>query len=194
MSSVHSALRKIGNSTGIVIPRAILGALDVAAGTPLDLTVEDGRLVGTPVRRAVREGWAEDAARIGAIPLSEEERDWMAFGNEGDDELTLVKRGEVWLCKLDPTVGSEIRKTRPCVIVSPDDLNRRLQTVIVAPLTSAGRATRYRVELTFEGTPGLVLPDQMRAFDRARLVKRLGMLDDPTLRALLATLREMFKA
>lgn len=103
-----------------------------------------------------------------------------------------MKRGEVWLCTLDPTVGSEIRKTRPCLIVSPDDLNHRLQTIIVAPLTSGGRPARFRVETTFRGAAGLVLPDQVRAVDRRRAVKRLGTVDGATLRTVLDILGEMF--
>lgn len=105
-----------------------------------------------------------------------------------------MKRGEVWLCRLDPTVGSEIRKTRPCVIISPDDLNQRLQTVIVAPLTSGGRPARFRVQTNFEGVMGLVVPDQMRALDRQRLIKRLGELQQQTLAAVLTVAATMFSA
>jgi mRNA interferase MazF len=96
------------------------------------------------------------------------------------------------LCTLDPTVSSEIRKTRPCAIVSPDDLNRRLQTVLVAPLTTGGKPARFRVATRFAGTTGLVLPDQTRALDRQRLVKRLGELDQATLDAVLNVLAAMF--
>lgn len=84
---MQTALRKMGNSTGLIVPKALLTELGAAAGTPMDIRVEDGRVVATPLRRP-REGWAEAAAKIGAEPLTEEERDWMAFGNEGDDELT----------------------------------------------------------------------------------------------------------
>lgn len=103
-----------------------------------------------------------------------------------------MKRGEVWLCTLDPTVGAEIQKTRPGLIVSPDDLNQRLQTVLVAPLTSGNRLTRFRVPVTFQRTPGLILPDQMRALDRTRLIRRLGRVDDATVGAVLTVLRQMF--
>lgn len=103
-----------------------------------------------------------------------------------------MKRGEVWLCTLDPTVGSEIRKTRPCLIVSPDDLNRRLQTIIVTPLTSGGRPARFRVETTFQAVAGLILPDQVRAVDRRRAVKRLGTVDETTLCEVLRVLGAMF--
>ena len=105
-----------------------------------------------------------------------------------------MKRGDVWLCTLDPTMGSEIRKTRPCLIVSPDPLNGRLHTVIVAPLTSGGRPSRFRVAVTFQNVPGLILPDQLRTLDKARLVKRLGRVDAEVLDGTLAVLAEMFKA
>ena len=103
-----------------------------------------------------------------------------------------MKRGEVWLCSLDPTVGAEIQKTRPCLIVSPDDLNQRLQTVLVAPLTSGNRLTRFRVPVTFQRTKGLILPDQTRALDRTRLIRRLGRVEEATLGATLAVLQQMF--
>lgn len=104
-----------------------------------------------------------------------------------------MKRGEVWLCELDPTVGREIQKTRPCVVVSPDQLNARLPTVIVAPLTSGSHSTRYRVDTDFRGVPGRVVPDQIRAIDRRRAIKLLGELDGAALQQVLSILREMFQ-
>ncbi len=83
---MQSALRKIGNSTGLVLPRPILGAMGVTGGTMLDLKVEDGRLIATPVVRPVRQGWAEDAERVAACS-TEAESDWLSFGNDGDDTL-----------------------------------------------------------------------------------------------------------
>lgn len=77
----------MGTSVGMIVPAPLLRELGATAGTPMDVRVEDGRVIATPFRH-VREGWEEDAERIGAEPLTEEERDWMAFGNEGDDELT----------------------------------------------------------------------------------------------------------
>jgi mRNA interferase MazF len=105
-----------------------------------------------------------------------------------------VKRGEVWLCTLDPTVWREIQKTRPCLIVSPDELNQRAPTMIVVPLTSGSHLTRFRVPICFKGKDGLLLPDQLRTIDRRRLVKRLGMVDATTLSAVLAVLTTMFAA
>ena len=83
---MQTALRKMGNSTGMIVPRALLAEMGVSVGTAIELNVEDGKLVGSPVRR-VREGWEADAARVASEPLTEDERDWLAFGNEGDDEL-----------------------------------------------------------------------------------------------------------
>lgn len=103
-----------------------------------------------------------------------------------------MKTGEIWLAQLDPTVGSEIRKTRPCVVISPDDMNQHLRTVIVAPMTTGSRPAGFRVTLTFQGKQGLVVLDQIRTLDRARLVKRLGALRPPTLALTLQTLQAMF--
>ncbi|MFM8408904.1 MAG: type II toxin-antitoxin system PemK/MazF family toxin [Alphaproteobacteria bacterium] len=101
-------------------------------------------------------------------------------------------RGEVFLVELGPTRGREIRKTRPCVVVSPDELNAGLGTVIVAPLTSAGRPLPFRVACRFAGRGGLVVVDQLRTVDRHRLLRRLGRLSPPTLSRVLEVLREMF--
>lgn len=105
-----------------------------------------------------------------------------------------MKAGEIWLAQLDPLVGSEIQKTRPCVVVSPDDINAHLRTVIVAPMTTGSRAAGFRVPLTFQGKQGLILLDQIRTLDRVRLVKRLGALRPPTLALTLHTLQAMFTA
>lgn len=83
---MQTALRKMGNSTGMIVPRALLAEMGVSVGTAIDLKVEDGKLVGSPIR-GVRDGWEADAARIGGEPPVEEERDWLSFGNEGDDDL-----------------------------------------------------------------------------------------------------------
>ncbi len=104
-----------------------------------------------------------------------------------------MKRGEIWLAALDPTVGSEIQKTRPCLIVSPSEMHDHLRTAIVAPMTTGSRAAGFRVALTFKGKRGLVLLDQIRAIDKQRLVKRLGRASDSTLATTLATLREVFQ-
>jgi mRNA interferase MazF len=101
-------------------------------------------------------------------------------------------RGEIWLVALDPTVGSEIQKTRPCVIVSPPEINDHLRVMLVAPLTSGSRPAPFRVPTTVNGQPGLMLLEQIRAVDANRLVKRIGELDRLTLGSALAVLRALF--
>ena len=103
-----------------------------------------------------------------------------------------IKRFEVYLVALDPTLGSEIQKTRPCLIISPDEMNRHIRTVIVAPLTSKGRDYPTRVNCTFEGKGGQVVLDQIRTVDKIRLVKRLGKMEDQTQAAVLRGLEELF--
>lgn len=105
----------------------------------------------------------------------------------------MVSRGEVWLVNLDPTVGSEIRKSRPCVVISPPELNEHLKTVIVAPMTSQGFQAPFRISLTFQGTTGLVLLDQLRTIDKSRLIKKLGRLQPKTLTTTLQKLKELFE-
>jgi mRNA interferase MazF len=104
----------------------------------------------------------------------------------------VVKRFDVYLVNLDPTVGSEIRKTRPCLIVSPDEMNRHIATVIVAPMTTRGRDYPTRVGCRFQGKDGQVVLDQLRTTDKARLVRRLGRINKSTQEAVLATLAELF--
>jgi mRNA interferase MazF len=103
-----------------------------------------------------------------------------------------VSRGDVFLVSLDPARGGKIQKTRPCVIVSPDELNTYLRTIIVAPLTTGGHHYPFRVPCRFEGRAGYVVIDQIRTVDRKRLVRRLGMLSSSTLSRVLAILQEMF--
>ncbi len=105
---------------------------------------------------------------------------------------TAAARGDVYLVQLDPTRGSEIRKTRPCLIVSPDELNDHLRTVIVAPMTSGGHAYPWRVRCRFQGRAGFVATDQLRTVDIERLARRLGRLASTSLTAVLSVLEEMF--
>ena len=105
----------------------------------------------------------------------------------------MVKRGDIWLVNLDPTVGSEIQKTRPCVVISPAELHDHLRTVIVAPMTSQGFAAPFRVPVTHAGTKGLIVLDQMRTVDKIRLAKKLGAVSARTLSATLAALQEIFE-
>ncbi len=103
-----------------------------------------------------------------------------------------MKTGDIWLAQLDPTVGSEIQKTRPCVVISPNDMNAHLHTVVVAPMTTRSRPARFRIALTFQGKQGLIVLDQIRTLDRARLVKRMGAVRVATLAVTLQTLQAMF--
>lgn len=103
-----------------------------------------------------------------------------------------MKRFEVCLVALDPTLGREIQKTRPCVIVSPDEMNRHLGTVIIAPMTTKGRSYPTRISCRFQGKSGQIVLDQLRTVDKVRLVKQLGRISPSVQRTLLAALAEMF--
>ena len=102
-------------------------------------------------------------------------------------------RGEVYLVELDPTRGSEIRKTRPCLVVSPDELNHNLRTAIVAPMTTAGHPSPFRVACRLGGKQGRVVLAQLRTVDRERLRKRLGAITPATLTSVVAVLGEMLE-
>ena len=102
------------------------------------------------------------------------------------------RRDEVWLASLDPTQGHEMRKTRPCLVISPDEMNRSLATVIVAPMTTVDRNYPTRVSSTFQGRRGQIALDQMRAMDRPRLVAKLGAISAKTAEAVSAALVEIF--
>jgi mRNA interferase MazF len=106
----------------------------------------------------------------------------------------VINRFDVFLINLDPTIGSEIQKTRPCLVVSPDEINHNLRTAIVAPMTSRGRPYPTRIACRFKGKQGQVALDQIRAVDRTRLLKRLGRMDHHTSTLVLDVLREMFAA
>jgi mRNA interferase MazF len=102
------------------------------------------------------------------------------------------RRGEIWLAALDPTLGSEIQKTRPCVVVSPDEMNEHLRTLVVAPMTTGSRPAPFRIAIVFQRKRGLILLDQLRTLDRQRLLKRLGAVKPPTLAAVLSGFHAMF--
>lgn len=110
----------------------------------------------------------------------------------GEGVIPIV-RGEIWLAALDPTIGSEIQKTRPCLVVSPPEMHDYLRTVTVAPMTTGSRPAPYRVRAIFRHKEGLILLDQLRTLDKQRLVRRLGSIDRRTLIHTLAVLREMFE-
>ena len=104
----------------------------------------------------------------------------------------VIERFNIFLVRLDPTTGAETAKTRPCVVVSPNELNHAVSTVIIAPMTTVQRGWPTRVEVTFQNKTGEIALDQIRAVDKSRLVKRLGKLDSETADAVLDTLGEMF--
>ena len=103
-----------------------------------------------------------------------------------------VRRGEIYVVDFSPTRGSEIQKARPCLVVSPDELNKQLATFIVAPLTSGRHPYPFRVPCVFQGKSGHVVLDQIRTIDRERLLRRMGKLPAPTMTKALALLQEMF--
>jgi mRNA interferase MazF len=103
-----------------------------------------------------------------------------------------INRFEVYLVNLDPTVGSEIQKTRPCLVVSPDEINHNLRTVIIAPMTTKGRDYPSRVSCRFKGKKGQIVLDQIRTVDQSRLIKRLGQLDKKTRMEVLDIMQKMF--
>lgn len=106
----------------------------------------------------------------------------------------VIKRFEVWLVNLEPTVGSEINKTRPCLIISPDVVNKHLNTVIIAAMTSAKKPYPTRIDCLFQKQQGQIALDQMRSIDKIRCIKKLGVLDKLTCRIVSDALIELFKA
>ena len=103
-----------------------------------------------------------------------------------------MKRGEVWLARLDPTEGREIQETRPCLVVSPPDIHDFLDIVIVAPMTTGSHPAPYRLDVVFNEKPNRILLEQIRTIDKSRLLRRLGEIDRKTTNVALGTLREMF--
>jgi mRNA interferase MazF len=106
--------------------------------------------------------------------------------------VDVVSRFDVYLVNLDPTVGSEIKKTRPCVVISPDEMNRYIRTLIVAPMTTKGRPYPTRIDCRFDGKDGQVVLDQIRTVDKVRLVRKLGKLSSAAQDKILSSLGEMF--
>jgi len=103
-----------------------------------------------------------------------------------------IKRFDVYLINLDPTIGHEIQKTRPCLVISPDEMNRHISTVIVAPMTTRGRKYPSRISCTFQGVKGQIILDQIRTVDKKRLVKRLGQISKKCQHNTVELLQEMF--
>ena len=112
------------------------------------------------------------------------------MGSEG--LYVVASRFDVFLVRLDPTEGREIRKTRPCLVISPDEMNHHIDTVIVAPMTTKGKSYPTRIPVRFRGKSGQIVLDQIRTVDKSRLVKRLGKIDETTRAQVLALLAELF--
>jgi mRNA interferase MazF len=106
--------------------------------------------------------------------------------------VVAARRFDVVLVSLDPTIGSEIQRTRPCLVISPDEMNEALRTAVVAPMTTGGRPFPWRVAVRFEGKEGLILLDQVRTVDEHRLVRQLGRINPATAGQVLDTLASMF--
>ena len=104
----------------------------------------------------------------------------------------VVKRFDVYLINLDPTIGSEIKKTRPCVVISPDEMNRNIRTVIIAPMTTAQKEYPTRVSCTFQKKKGQIVLDQLRTTDKARLIKKLGTIDSKDQLEVISILQQLF--
>lgn len=106
--------------------------------------------------------------------------------------MGMVSRGEVYLINLDPTVGSEVKKTRPCLIISPDEMNQYIRTIIIAPMTTRQKSYKSRVNINFDGKQGQIMLDQIRTIDKRRLITKLGILSTKDLKVVLSVLQEMF--
>lgn len=104
----------------------------------------------------------------------------------------VVNRFDVYLINLDPTIGSEIKKTRPCLVISPDEMNHHIRTVIVAPMTSASKTYPTRVSCTFKDKEGQIVLDQIRTIDKARLVRKIGTIDSNTQLEVISVLQRLF--
>jgi mRNA interferase MazF len=104
----------------------------------------------------------------------------------------VVNRFDVYLINLDPTVGSEIQKTRPCLIISPDEMNKHIRTVIVAPMTTAGKDYPTRIQCKFKRKKGQIVLDQIRTIDKTRLIKKLGTIDPNSQIEVIAVLQRLF--
>lgn len=106
--------------------------------------------------------------------------------------MGMVARGEVYLVNLDPTVGSEVQKTRPCLVISPDEMNQYIRTIVIAPMTTKRRSYKSRIGVNFQDKDGEIMLDQIRTIDKKRLISKLGQLSIKELRVTLSVLQEMF--
>ena len=183
---------RIGNSRGIRIPKTLLDEADLPEEVG---SREPGRLVVQSARHP-RSGWAQAAKRMRARSddlLLDEPTSTRFDGEDGSGvSAARLARGQLYLVRLEPPLGSEIRKTRPCVVVSPDELDGHLRKAIGAPMTTGGRAYPWLPRCRFQNRAGFVALDQLRTVDSARLLKPLGRLDAAAVRVVLQRLQAMF--
>ncbi len=180
---------QIGNSRSIRPPKAVLE--QCGFDKTVEMTVERGRVVLAASDR-VRAGWAAAFAAADTSPDAED-REWIQAGRGEAWDDWVPKRFEVWVVRLDRTVGSEIGKARPAVIVSPDDANEALRTVVVAPLRSTLRNRPTRVQVRVRRKTGEVALDQLRTVDKSRLTRRTATLTSAEAKDVSDRLVEMFK-
>ena len=187
--TIRAKVVKIGNSRGVRIPRALLEQAGLT--DEVEMTVDGSKLI-IHSARLPRQGWDAQFASM-AEHNDDLLLDQMAFNSMGRGRMdVVVKRFEVYLVNLDPTLGSEIQKTRPCLIISPDEMNDHINTVIVAPMTIRGRNYPTRINCHFEEKEGQIILDQIWTVDKIRLVKKLGIITTKTQKEVLAGLMEMF--
>ena len=188
---MKSRVVRIGNSRGIRIPKLLLEQTGLRGD--VEISADGDTLVIRPAcrpRDRLGRGLRGNGAARRRRPARRARTNPFELGRHRVGMV--INRFEVYLVNLDPTVGSEIRKTRPCLVVSPDELNHHIRTVLVAPMTTKGRSYPTRVPCRFKGKAGQVVLDQIRTVDRVRLIKKLGILDAKTGTRVLETLQEMF--
>jgi len=174
-TTVKTRIIKIGNSQGVRIPKMLLDQSGM--GEEVELVVQTGQLVIRPPGDRAMTGrhsswtWRRKVMTACSMP------DRRPARQQECERMGMVVRVRGLPGQSDPTVGSDIQKTRPCLIVSPDELNLHIATAIVAPMTTKGRSYPTRVACSFEGKDGQIVLDQLRTVDKTRLVRRLGEID-----------------
>jgi mRNA interferase MazF len=161
---------KIGNSKGIRFSKTIIERYNIR--DTVDLILDKGQIIIKPLARP-RKGW---------------EKAFMDMHSNGDDKLLIPDIFED--DNLDPTIGSEIKKTRPCVVISPDEMNKYLRTVIIAPMTTSSKKYPTRVEVKHDNKEGWIVLDQIRTIDKQRIIKDLGKLSRPDIKEVKSVLKE----
>ena len=187
-----ATLTKIGNSQGIRIPKPIIEQANLQ-NSEIEFKITKEGLLLRPVKKTVRENWDKNVKKF--LNLQNDEAILEEMLDDSDLEewewWLKIERFDIVLVKLNPTVGYEIQKTRPCVVISPNEMNI-LKTVIIAPLTSKGFDFIFRPKVYFQEKNGLVLLDQIRAIDKSRIIKKIGKIDNQKAKEISEILVEMF--